>query len=199
MLRLVNRMLYYLFCVLFEFISNAFSEDKCIAEDGVPPAPIKTQEELQDELLKYIREKHDVEEFREILNKVLDVNFFRENKRTPLMVAVKKNKRAFVKELLKRVGKGVNAQDNIGFTALHHAVSANNPGIVNLLLDDLRIDDSLKLKTCMELTPLQLAKKWKPDPLDKKLNQENGEIITALTKYEEIAADLKKRSEKWNK
>ena len=188
-------MVYYLFCVLFEFISNAFSEDKCIAEDGVPPAPIKTQEELQDELLKYIWEKHDVEEFREILNKVLDVNFFRENKWTPLMVAVKQNKHAFVKELLKRDGIGVNAQDNIGFTALHHAVSANNPGIVNLLLNDLWIDPSLKLKTCMNLTPLKLAKKWKPDPWDKQLISEkkmNEEIITALKEYVKIAEELRK-------
>ncbi len=192
-------MVYYLFCVLFEFISNAFSEDKCIAEDGVPPAPIKTQKQLQDELLKYIWEKHDVEEFREILKKVLDVNFFRENKWTPLMVAVKQNKHAFVKELMKRDGISVNAQDNIGFTALHHAVSANNPGIVNLLLDDLWIGPSLKLKTCKNFTPLKLAEDMsinrKPDPWDNQLISEkemNDEIITVLKEYVKIAEELRK-------
>ena len=203
MIKLVNELLYNLFCVLFElFGAMIFGEDKCIAEDRVPPAPIKTEEDFQYELFEYIRENHDIEEFRKTLYKVTDVNFFRENKRTPLMMAVKQNKYEFVEELLKRNDTCVNAQDSIGFTALHYAVSANNLAIVELLLDDLWIGRSLELKTIGEkdFTPLQLAEtmtiKREPDPWDKHLISEkemNGKIITVLKEYVEIAANPKKR------
>ena len=118
------------------------------------------------------------------------------------MMAVKQNKYEFVEELLKRNDTCVNAQDSIGFTALHYAVSANNLAIVELLLDDLWIGRSLELKTIGEkdFTPLQLAEtmtiKREPDPWDKHLISEkemNGKIITVLKEYVEIAANLKKR------
>ncbi len=61
------------------------------------------------------------------------MNVVNQDGQTPLIVAVKKNKRSLVKKLLKR-GAFVNQKDNSSQTAMDYAVLAGNKKLITLLL-----------------------------------------------------------------
>ena len=89
-------------------------------------------------------------------------------------------------ELLQRGAKKIEAQDNKGMTALHHAVSKNNEEAIQSLLDN---GADLYAKDNQEKTPLDIANEGDNEETKKVLL---AEMKKDLQRYEIILKDLSK-------
>ena len=93
--------------------------------------------------------------FRRLLDRIDDVNAANRYGVTALMCAAEGDQLDILKIILGAPGIDVNVQDNSQDTVLHWAVKNNHPNIVAALLEDGRVD--LSIKGYDNKTPLGLA------------------------------------------
>jgi hypothetical protein len=126
-------------------------------------------------------EDGDVEKARRAIGLGADVNVSNARKRSPLLIAAERGDEKMVDLLLGQKDLRINLQDDIGYTALHHAADNLNDTII-AKLKRAGADDTIKSSTTTPVTPKELVQQkgsWFPD--DEKVQQGVKRVLTALS------------------
>ena len=122
---------------------------------------MKASDKVTEELLQAAERGRHAEVARILkANRSADVNASKlVDGKTALIVAAQNGQLGVVRELLSRHDVDVNAVDQRGMTALHHAVTADDEDVVKEILKHDESDVNKRQLTRQGLTPLHMTAK----------------------------------------